>query len=127
MIRGPNHRNKIVPFKVIIQPAGNPADLALLQNLDQMLNRPDESNERMTELQNIQQVLSIALHENCSRNADFIFNRTFFVQPTAPNYHGSWDLGEGKAMWRGFYSCLVFGKGEYRLMMNLDGTSSILI
>lgn len=119
-IRGLNRRNKQVNFKVKIQPAGTPVDLTVLQNIDLLLNSFEESNERKEQLQNIQQVLSIALHEHCSSTADFIFNRTFFINPDA-NQYGSWDLGEGKAMWRGFYSCLVFGKGEYRLMMNLDG------
>jgi hypothetical protein len=66
-------------------------------------------------------MLSIVLHENCSSLADFIFARLFFSQPLPQDRYGSWDLGLGKAVWRGFYSCLVFTKGRHQLLMNLDG------
>lgn len=41
--------------------------------------------------------------------------------PTTDGNYGNWDLGLGTALWRGFYSCLVFAKGEHKLLMNLDG------
>jgi len=105
---------------VIVQRVGNPVDLALLQNLNQLFDAANQSNDKIEDLQNIKQVLSIALHEHCSSHAEFFYGRSFY-SPSIGGQHGDWDLGEGKAMWRGFYSCLVFGKGKYQLLMNLDG------
>ena len=116
---GPNRSNKQEPHTVIVQRVGTPVDLAMIQNLNQLFDSANESNERLEELQNIKQVLSIALHEHCSSHAAFIFNQTFYS--ATDGQYGDWDLGLGKAMWRGFYSCLVFGKGRYQLLMNLDG------
>ena len=105
---------------MIVQQAGNPIDLALLHNLNQLFDTARESNERLEELQAVKQALSIALHEQYSADATFIYNRCFFT--AARDYaRGTWDLGDGKALWRGFYSCLVFAKDKYQLMMNLDG------
>ncbi len=105
---------------MIVQRVGTPVDLSMIQNLNQLFDTANELSERLEDLQNIKQVLSIALHEHCSSHAAFVTNRTFY-SPTAEGQYGDWDLGAGKAMWRGFYSCLVFGKGRYQLLMNLDG------
>ena len=121
---GPNRSNKQEAHQVIVQEAGYPVDLALLRNLNQLFDTARESNEQLEELQAVKQVLSIALHEQCSANATFIYNRCFFA--AASDYtHGEWNLGDGKALWRGFYSCLVFAKDKYQLMMNLDGRYAI--
>ncbi len=117
---GPNRYNRQEPHKVIVQRVGTPVDLALIQNLNQFFDAANESNDRLEELQDIKQVLSIALHEHCSSHAAFIYNRTFYA-PVVEGRYGDWDFGLGRAMWRGFYSCLVFGKGRYQLLMNLDG------
>jgi hypothetical protein len=117
---GPNRSNRQEPHKVIIQRVGNPVDLALIQNLSELFDTANASNDRLEDLQSIKQVLSIALHEHCSSLATFIYNRSFFTL-TDESRHGVWDLGSGKAMWRGFYSCLVFAKGRNQLLMNLDG------
>jgi hypothetical protein len=95
-------------------------DLSLLQNLSHFHGTGNESNERLEDLEKIKQVLSIALHEHCSSHAEFIYNRSFFA-PTPEGRHGEWDLGSGKALWRGFHSCLVFAKGKHQLLMNLNG------
>jgi hypothetical protein len=117
---GPNRSNQQEAHKVIVQRVGSPVDLALLQNLNQLFDTSNQSNDRLEDLQNIKQVLSIALHEHCSSHAAFIYNRSFYA-PSAGGQFGEWDLGLGKAMWRGFYSCLVFSKGAHKLLMNLDG------
>jgi hypothetical protein len=120
MIMGPNRSNKPEPHTVIVKRAGTPVDLALIQNLNQLFDTRNVSNDRLEELQNIKQVLSIALHEHCSSHASFIYNRSFY-SPAVEGQLGEWDLGLGKAMWRGFYSCLVFAKGKHQLLINLDG------
>ena len=117
---GPNRSNRQEEHRVIVQRVGNPVDLSLLRDLDQLFTAGNESNHRLEDLQNIKQVLSIALHEHCSSHAEFIYNRSFFA-PTLDGKHGGWDLGLGKALWRGFYSCLVFAKGTHQLLINLDG------
>lgn len=120
MIMGPNRANRQVPYQVTVLQSNEPLDLSVLQNLEEMYRTTNESNERLEQLQSIKQVLSIALHEHCLSQAEFIYNRTFFALPT-DDRHGNWDLGLGKALWRGFYSCLVFTKGSHQLLMNLDG------
>ena len=120
MIMGPTRANKQVPYQVTVKQAGDPVDLSLLQHLDQLYAATNQSNDRLEHLQSVKQVLSIALHEHCSSHAEFIYNRSFFATPSNDRY-GVWDLGQGKALWRGFYSCLVFAKGEHKLLMNLDG------
>jgi hypothetical protein len=117
---GPNRSNRQEPHKVIIQRVGQPVDLSLIRNLPELFDPTKISNDRLEDLQDIKQVLSIALHEHCSSHAEFIYNRSFFTPPIE-GQHGAWDLGLGKAMWRGFYSCLVFSKGTHQLLMNLDG------
>ena len=117
---GPNRSNQQEPHKVIVQRVGMPVDLSLIQNLNQRFDTANESNDRPEELLDMKQVLSIALHEHCSSHAEFIYNRSFFA-PAIEGQFGEWDLGLGKAMWRGFYSCLVFAKGTHQLLMNLDG------
>ena len=120
MIMGPNRANRQVPYQVTVLQSNEPLDLSLLGNLEELYRATNESNERLEQLQSVKQVLSIALHEHCSSHAEFICNRSFFVNPTNDRY-GMWDLGLGKALWRGFYSCLVFAKGSHQLLMNLDG------
>jgi hypothetical protein len=117
---GPNRSNKQELHTVIVQRVGNPVDLSMLQNLNQLFDMANQSNDKLEELQNIKQVLSIALHEHCSSHAAFTYTRSFYT-PTIEGQHGEWDLGYGKAMWRGFYSCLVFARGKHQLLMNLDG------
>jgi hypothetical protein len=117
---GPNRSNRQEPHTVIVERVGNPVDLALIQDLNQFFDTPNASNNKPEDLQNLKQVLSIALHEHCLSHAAFIYNRSFF-SPLPEGQHGEWDLGLGKAMWRGFYSCLVFSKGTHQLLMNLDG------
>ncbi|CAF4212234.1 unnamed protein product, partial [Rotaria sordida] len=84
------------------------------------------SNYTPEDLQDIKQILSIALHEHCSSHAAFICNRSFFA-PTKDGEHGVWDLGLGKALWCGFYSCLVFAKGTHQLLMNLDVKHTVFL
>lgn len=123
-IRGPNRENIMGEYDVFVRKVGNPIDLACLRALKDFSQAQSDDNININELESIKQMLSIALHEHCSSNADFIVNRSFFSRQLATNRFGSWDLGLGKAIWRGFYSCLVFGKGEYQLLMNLDGKTT---
>ncbi|CAF3439875.1 unnamed protein product [Rotaria socialis] len=118
-IKAPNRSNRLVTHKVIVRRAGEPIDLALIQNFDEILHTENRLNNTPQDLDIIKQILSIALHENCSFHATAIYDRLFFAQ-TTPEQHGEWDLGLGKALWRGFYSCLVFSKGAHHLLMNLD-------
>ena len=118
---GPSRSNRQEPHTVIIQRVGIPVDLALMQNLDQFFDQNNQTSERLEKLEDVRQVLSIALHERCSSRAAFVHDRSFY-SPTFDGRYGEWDLGSGKALWRGFYSCLVFGKGRYQLLMNLDGS-----
>lgn len=120
MIMGPNRSNRQELHKVIVQRVGKPVNLALIQNLKKLFDEANESNDRLEDLQDIKQVLSIALHEHCSSHAAFVYTRSFYA-PVIEGQYGEWDLGLGTAMWRGFYSCLVFGKGKHQLLMNLDG------
>lgn len=117
---GPNRSNRQEAHTVLVERVGTPVDLTLLQNLNQLFDTRNETNQRLEDLQNIKQVLSIALHEYCSSHASSIYNRSFYA-PAIEGQYGDWDLGSGKAMWRGFYSCLVFAKGRHQLLMNLDG------
>ncbi|CAF4618051.1 unnamed protein product, partial [Rotaria magnacalcarata] len=59
----------------------------------------NRSNDTPQDLVPIKQILSIALHENCSSRATAIYDRSFFAATTAEQ-HGEWDLGLGKALWR---------------------------
>ena len=117
---GPDRSNKQEPHTVIIQRVGLPVDLSITQDLNTLFESAKTSNIRLEELQDIKQVLSIALHEHCSSHAAFVYNRSFY-SPSNQGQYGEWDLGLGKALWRGFYSCLVFSKGKHQLLMNLDG------
>jgi hypothetical protein len=117
---GPNRSNKQEPHKVIVQRVGNPVDLALIKDLNERFDTITGSNDKPEELQSIKQVLSIALHEHCLSHVEFVYTRSFFT-PAMEKQNGEWDLGLGKAMWRGFYSCLVFAKGTHQLLINLDG------
>ena len=103
-----------------MQRVGTPVDLALIRNLDELFDPSSLTNERIEDLQEVKQVLSVALHEHCSSQASFVFTRSFFT-PSTDGHGCEWDLGLGKAVWRGFYSCLVFSKGKHQLLMNLDG------
>lgn len=97
-----------------------PIDLSVLRIIHEFY-RSNDGNISLDDLERIKQMLSVALHENCSSQADFIFNRSFFSQPLPQDRHNNWDLGLGNAIWRGFYSCLIFTKGTHQLLMNLDG------
>ncbi|CAF3728415.1 unnamed protein product [Rotaria sordida] len=126
IIEGPGRSNRQEPHRVIVRKAGNPVDLALIQHTNQIFDRENLSNYTPEDLQDIKQILSIALHEHCSSHAAFICNRSFFA-PTKDGQHGEWDLGLGKALWRGFYSCLVFAKGTHQLLMNLDVKHTVFL
>ncbi|CAF1546280.1 unnamed protein product [Rotaria sordida] len=126
-IMAPNRINHQEEYQIFIKRVGNPIDLSLLHSLDEFYNTKTNSNINVNDIQIIQQILSIVLHENCSSNATHIYNRSFFTQPTLQNKHDYWDLGLGKALWRGFYSCLVFANGTNRLLMNLDMSYTIFI
>jgi hypothetical protein len=123
-IKGSNRANCLVKYKISIKHVGHPVDLNLLRTLKEFDKPKSDANINLDDLQNIKRILSIVLHQNCSSQADFIFNRSFFSLSPSQDRHGSWDLGLGKAMWRGFYSCLVFAKGNYKLLMNLDSKFS---
>ena len=120
-IQGPNRYGRQEAYNVFVKQVGNPIDLRVLSVLEDFTQTQSDDNIHLNELQSIKQMLSIALHEHCSSNADFIYNRSFFSRSLVTDQYGSWDLGLGKAVWRGFYSCLVFGKGMYQMLMNLDG------
>ncbi|CAF0732947.1 unnamed protein product [Adineta steineri] len=119
IVSGPNRSNKQEQHTVIVQRVGRPVDLSLLGNLDELFHPEALSNDNIQDLKEVRNVLSIVLHEHCSSHAAFIYDRSFF-SPTIAGQHGEWDLGSGKALWRGFYSCLVFAKGTHHLLMNLD-------
>src|SRR4051794_17061408 len=86
---GPSRSNRPEPHTVIVKRVGEPVNLALLQNLDQLFNTINESNDRLEDLQDIKQVLSIALHEHCSSHAAFMYNRSFYA-PIIEGQHGEW-------------------------------------
>jgi hypothetical protein len=122
-ITGPNRFDRLETYDVFIKQVGDPIDLSILRVLKDIFQTQSNDNIRSNELQRAKQMLSIVLHENCSSQADFIFNRLFFSRPLASDRYGSWDLGLGKAVWRGFYSCLIFANGAHQLLMNLDSKS----
>ncbi|UJR09388.1 hypothetical protein I4U23_013631 [Adineta vaga] len=119
-ISGPNRAGRYEQYSLTVKRVGKPVDLKTLTLLEDIQQPQADNNLEPTRLQSIKQVLSIVAHERCSSKADFIYNRTFFSQPTIDERYGHWDLGLGKALWRGFYSCLVFSKGTNQLLMNLD-------
>ena len=122
---GPNRVNHQVEYQISIKQVGHPVDMSSLRYLTELYQMRNDNNIKLDDLQNITQVLSVVFHESCSSNADFIYNRLFYPRPILENKHGHWDLGLGRALWRGFYSCLVFAKGEHQLLMNLDGKDLI--
>ncbi|CAF3977665.1 unnamed protein product [Adineta steineri] len=124
-IMGINRANRYEEYKISVKRVGNAIDLASLASFKEIHEPNTENNLNIDDLQNIRQVLSIALHEHCSSTADYIYNRTFFRLPSSQNTLGNWDIGSGKATWRGFYSCLVFTNGSQRLFMNLDVSHGI--
>jgi hypothetical protein len=111
MVNGMNQFNRMEKFKFIIKRVGDPIDFSLLRS-------PDVFLKAHNDLIRIQKVLSIALHEHCSSHARFVYNRSFYSQPTLENRYGRWDLRMGKALWRGFYSCLVFANGKNKLLIS---------
>ncbi|CAF1302297.1 unnamed protein product [Adineta steineri] len=123
-IMGINRANRSEEYNISVKRVGNAIDLASLASFKEIYEPSTENNLNIDDLQNIRQVLSIALHEHCSSTADYIYNRTFFRNPS-PKTLGYWDLGLGKATWRGFYSCLLFTNGSQRLFMNLDVSHGI--
>lgn len=110
-----NENNRLEDYEVSIKRVGKQIDLSIL-NSDEKLN-----DSTHADIQKIQQIFSVVLHEHCSSNSTFLYNRIFFQSPVPGNKHGYWDLGLGTALWRGFYSCLVFANGVHQLLMNLDG------
>ncbi|CAF1537908.1 unnamed protein product [Rotaria sp. Silwood1] len=126
-IMAPNRFNRQEEYQISIKRVGNSIDLRLLRSNNEFYDTENNSNNSLNDIQIIRQMLSIVLHENCSSNAAYIYNRSFFAEPILENKHGYWDLGLGKALWRGFYSCLVFTNGPNRLLMNLDVSHTVLM
>jgi len=120
-ITGPNRAHRQEEYEICIKQVGNPVDLSLLRSLKEFSETKSDDNIELNDLQSVKQMLSVVLHEHCSSQAEFIFNRSFYSQPAVEDRFGNWDLGLGKAAWRGFYSCLIFSKGAHQLLMNLDG------
>lgn len=119
-VTGPNRAHRQEEYDISIKQVGNPLDLSLLRSLKELSEMKSDDNIKFNDLQSVKQMLSVVLHEHCSSQADFIFNRSYFSQPVVEDRFGNWDLGLGKAVWRGFYSCLMFSKGTHQLFMNLD-------
>jgi hypothetical protein len=90
-------------YKISIKQVGDPIDLSLLRSPINFYENKSDLGVKPNDLQKIRQMLSMVLHEYCSSQADFISNRSFFSLSLLQDRHGSWDLGLGKAMWRGFY------------------------
>lgn len=128
-IKGFDQQDRRVEYGISIKRVRNPIDLSLIRSAKQLYenNVNNNSNISLDDLQSIRHILAVVLHEKCSSEADFIFSRSFFSQPTSPNSYGGWDLGLGKAAWSGFYSCPVVTKDSYPLSVNLDGKSLIEI
>ncbi|CAF1176658.1 unnamed protein product [Rotaria sordida] len=120
LIQCPNSSNQMEEFKFTIKLVGDPIDFSLLRS-------PNAFLTAHRDLTQVKQALSIALHEHCSSHAEFVYNRLFYAQPTVEYQYGYWDLGMGKALWRGFYSCLKFANGTYKLLTNLDVNYSIFM
>lgn len=120
-IQGPSQYDGLEQYEVSVKLTGDPIDLSVLSILTDCSQPQNNSRIDLTRLHHVKQVLSVILHEHCSSHADFIFNRSFFSRPVATDRYGNWDLGLGKAVWPGFYSCLVLTKGKHQLLMNLDG------
>jgi hypothetical protein len=119
-VTGPNRAHRQEEYDISIKQVGNPLNLSLLRSLKELSETKSDDNIKFNDLQSVKQMLSVVLHEHCSSQADFIFNRSYFSQPAVEDRFGNWDLGLGKAIWRGFYSCLMFSKGTHQLLMNLD-------
>ena len=110
---GPNRSNKQEPHTVTIQRVGLPVDLSLTQNLNTLFESANTSNIRLEELQDIKQVLSIALHEHCSSHAAFVYNRSFY-SPSNQGQHGemgSW-FRKSTVAWFLFMSCFFQRKAS---------------
>ncbi|CAF2999218.1 unnamed protein product [Rotaria sp. Silwood2] len=120
-IMAPNTAHRQEEYQIVIKQVGNPIDLNLLCCLNELYRTDNNSNINLNDVRIIHQMLSIVLHQYWSSNATHIYNRSYFVQPTLNNQYGYWDLGLGKAAWRGFYSCLVLANGTHRLLMDLGG------
>ncbi|CAF1451736.1 unnamed protein product [Rotaria magnacalcarata] len=120
-----NRVNCLEDYEICVKRVGDPIDLSLLNPLRTFHQMENDSNINFNYIQKIKQIFSIVLHENCSSHATYIYNRSFFTQPTLENEHGYWDLGLGKASWRGFYSCLVLANGTHQLLMNLDVSHAV--
>ncbi|CAF0788522.1 unnamed protein product [Adineta ricciae] len=119
-IKAPNRAGRFQEYQITVKRVGDVIDLKTLAMLEEVHQPRHDNNLAPVQLHSIKQVLSIATHERCSSDAHFIYNRTFFREPVVHDRHGHWDLSLGKALWRGFYSCLVFSKGTHQLLMNLD-------
>ncbi|CAF1297239.1 unnamed protein product [Didymodactylos carnosus] len=79
---------------------------------------------RQLDISSLKQILTTVLHEAASKNAHAIRNRSFYMIPTKEN---AFDLGDGKAGWRGFYSALVLSASEYKLALNLDVSYTVFM
>ncbi|CAM4972896.1 unnamed protein product [Rotaria socialis] len=124
-IRALNKVNRLEEYEVCIKRVGDPIDFSLLNSLKTFHQMENNSNINYNDVKKIKQIFSIVLHENCSSLATYIYNRSFFTQLPLKNEHGYWDLGFGKASWRGFYSCLVLANGTHQLLMNLDVSHAV--
>ena len=128
IVKGPNRQCRIVDYHISIKQVRSPIDLSLLRSVKQLYANNvnnDNNNIDLNALQSIRQILAIVIHEKCSSEADFIFSRSFFSQPSPADRYSGWDLGLGTAAWSGFYSCPVITNGSYSISINLD--SKILI
>ncbi|CAF4017218.1 unnamed protein product, partial [Rotaria sp. Silwood1] len=123
----PNRFGRQEEHEILIKLVGKPVDLSLLNFLDEFQQTGNNNYLNHDDLKRIKHILSVVLHEQCSSNATYICNRLFFAQPTLDNKYGDWDLGLGKALWRGFYSCLLIGKSNCQLVINLDVSHKIFM
>ncbi|CAF0788505.1 unnamed protein product [Adineta ricciae] len=120
ILSAPNSAGRYEDYQCSIKQAGRPTDLDLLKSLKQFYVSNDTLEDTKNQLKYIQQIFSLVIHAYSSGDSGFIYNRTYFKEPTLSNGQHHWDLGLGKAVWRGFYSCLVFANGTHQLLMNLD-------
>ncbi|CAF4644679.1 unnamed protein product, partial [Rotaria sp. Silwood2] len=123
----PNRFGRQEEHEISIKRVGKPVDLSLLNSLDEFQQTDNNNYLNHDDLKRIKHILSVVLHEQCSSNATYIYNRSFFTQPTLDNKYGYWDLDLGKALWRGFYSCLLIGKSNYQLLINLDVSHKVFM
>jgi hypothetical protein len=122
-VNGFNQNHSRITYTVTVQPTGT-VDLNLLKNDAQLDDSTNQSKGIMSRMKNILRVFSIVTRENCSSRAAFAYNRIFFTHDL-DDRHNTWNIGSGKTLWRGFFTSLVLGDGQNKLLMNLDGKNHI--